>query len=298
MSFEAISTLINGIQQADASQRAADVLGQGAAEIGKNAKTYQEQMAPWYNTGSKAITDLGNQNAAGAFNVEPYGATPFNYQQSPGYQWQTQQGNNALQGSAAARGGLFSGTTMKALQKYGIGAAAQDYHQAYQDYMANSMNVYNTKAQQAEQAFNRGNILSQAGREVPGNYAQMQNQSAMGAANAKASGIMGVSNAWGGVLAGFDPLGEVLGGQRQAATPQMQQPTQGLQGGTYQDLSAGVLGNAAAQGALSSGGYAGSYTGGLGIDAAAGVGGGAILGGTAGAGSGVALTDLAPLLVG
>ena len=297
MGFEPISTLVNGIQQADASQRAAGELEQGAAQIGKNATTYQQQMAPWYNTGSQAITDLGKQNAAGAFNVEPYGVTPFNYQQSPGYQWQTQQGNNALQGSAAARGGLFSGTTMKALQKYGIGAAAQDYHQAYQDYMANSMNVYNTKAQQAEQAFNRGNILSQAGREVPGNYAQMQNQSAMGMANAKAAGIMGVSNAWGGVLAGFDPLGQIFGGQQQAQTPQMQQQAQPMQNGVYQDLSSGVLGNAAAQGALSSGGYAGSYTGGLGADAIGGIG-GAILGGTTEAGSGIALTDLAPLLAG
>src|SRR5690606_36564342 len=45
------------------------------------------------------------------------------YQQDPGDQAQFQQGVNALDRSATARGGLYSGAAMKGLQDYGQGFA-------------------------------------------------------------------------------------------------------------------------------------------------------------------------------
>ena len=273
-----VGTFVSGILQANASGQAAGALQQGAAQIGQNAKTYQQQMSPWYNAGSQAISQLSADNQAGKFNVAPYSGN-FNYQQSPGYAFQTQQGQNAINSSAAARGNALSGTTMKALAKYGVGQAAQDYNQQYQNYMANSMNVYNTQNQQATQAFNRGMNLSQEGKDVPGTYAGMMNQSDIGQANAKAAGIMGVANAWSGALSAFN----FNGAGNMAQTPQMQQQNAtgttgtGLSNG---DIASGVIPDAATQSTLANGGYAGSDVGagaatGAAVDSGIGVGAGA-----------------------
>ena len=280
MSLEILSTLANGALQANASGQAASAIEEGAKQIGQNAQTYQQQMSPWYNAGSQAISQLSADNQSGKFNVSPYSGN-FNYQQSPGYAFQTQQGKNAINSSASARGGMLSGTTMKALEKYGVGQAAQDYNQQYQNYMSNAMNVYNTQNQQATNAFNRGLDLSQQGKEVPGNYATMMNQSDIGQANAKAAGIMGVANAWSGALNAFDPLSGILGNKDATGqAPQLQQPAStnstGLSAG---NIASGVIPDASTEGVLANGGYAGSYDG-----AAAGVGATSAVAGGVGAG--------------
>lgn len=51
--------------------------------------------------------------------------------QDPGYQWRVQQGQKALESSAASKGGLVSGAQMRAAQDYGQGLASQEYGQAY-----------------------------------------------------------------------------------------------------------------------------------------------------------------------
>lgn len=61
-------------------------------------------------------------------------AQPFtaaDLQKEPGYQFGMQQGTQALERSAAARGGLYSGATMKALQRYGQDYAGTKYDQAF-----------------------------------------------------------------------------------------------------------------------------------------------------------------------
>lgn len=52
---------------------------------------------------------------------------------TPGYQFQLEQGTKAIEGSAANAGYLRSGRTLKALQSYGIGLADQTYQQAVQN---------------------------------------------------------------------------------------------------------------------------------------------------------------------
>lgn len=45
----------------------------------------------------------------------------------PSYKWRLNQGTEALENSAAARGGLLSGNTGRALVEYGQNAASQEY---------------------------------------------------------------------------------------------------------------------------------------------------------------------------
>ena len=66
-------------------------------------------------------------------NANLTGGTPYGgYTKTPGYDFRLSEGLNALEAGAAARGGLYSGATMKALQQYG-----QDYATSeYQNYLA------------------------------------------------------------------------------------------------------------------------------------------------------------------
>lgn len=91
-------------------------------------------MTPYAESGRQDFANLRGMVQGGQFNT----AMPedqqfsFNFQADPGYQFRQQQQQNALQGSAAARGGLLSGATMKALQKYGGELASDEYNRAYE----------------------------------------------------------------------------------------------------------------------------------------------------------------------
>ena len=52
-------------------------------------------------------------------------------QQDPGYQFRLQQGQQALENSAAASGMLRTGGTMKGLMDYNQAAASQEYDKSY-----------------------------------------------------------------------------------------------------------------------------------------------------------------------
>lgn len=58
---------------------------------------------------------------------------PFEFDptQDPGYQWRSQQGREALEASAAARGGYFSGQTGQELMRFGQGLASEEYQRSF-----------------------------------------------------------------------------------------------------------------------------------------------------------------------
>ena len=62
--------------------------------------------------------------------------------QTPGYQFALQQGQNAIQSSAAAKGNLLSGGTQKALDQYSQGLASTNYQQTYNNAFQNYQQNY------------------------------------------------------------------------------------------------------------------------------------------------------------
>lgn len=115
----------------DATNQANDVL----------RSTYDQQRAdldPYTSAGANAIrtlADLAGSNEKFQFSED-----------DPSYQFRLQQGQQALERSAAARGGLQSGGTLKALTRYAQGVASTEYQAAFDRYMAEKKN--------------RGNMLS------------------------------------------------------------------------------------------------------------------------------------------
>lgn len=80
---------------------------------------------------------------------------------TPGYQFQMQQGEQALQQSAAARGNLLTGGTAEAVNNYAQGLASTNYQNVYN----NALNTYGTNynAYQQNQANQYNRLASLAG---------------------------------------------------------------------------------------------------------------------------------------
>lgn len=79
------------------------------------------------------------------------------YTQSPGYQYNLQQQQQAIQNSAAGKTGALSGNMLQALQQNASGLANQDFQQFYQNLTGGQLQGYNANTQAQTANFNAGN---------------------------------------------------------------------------------------------------------------------------------------------
>jgi len=115
-----------------------------AGITGQNMLLAQLQGGPY---ASAKFGGVAGYDPASA--MRNFGASDF--QTDPGYAFRLSEGMKALDRTAASRGGLLSGATLKGAQQYGQGLASQEYQNAFNRYQAN-------RAQQAQEygnAFNR-----------------------------------------------------------------------------------------------------------------------------------------------
>lgn len=123
-----------GNKAADAQRRAAE----DSNELQKYIfdQTRQDNL-PALGARNSALTQLqqllgiGKNNGLSTFGMLNRPFTGANLQNDPGYQFGLGQGTQALERSAAARGGLYSGATMKALQRYGQDYAGTKFNEAF-----------------------------------------------------------------------------------------------------------------------------------------------------------------------
>jgi hypothetical protein len=93
---------------------------------------YEEGVArqqPFYQAGVNALPEYVSGIGQGGELVR--GFTQADYQADPGYAFRLSEGQKALDRSAAARGGLISGSALKAAQRYGQDMASQEFGNAY-----------------------------------------------------------------------------------------------------------------------------------------------------------------------
>ena len=109
----------------------------------------------------------------------------------PGYQFRLKEGMQGLERSAAARGGLLSGGTLKGIQRYGQDMASQEYTNAFNRYQAERTGTLNPFQAMTGQGESTANTLTNLGM----NYANQAGKAYMGAGNARASGYVGQGNA-------------------------------------------------------------------------------------------------------
>jgi hypothetical protein len=171
--------------QAGAADRATDIANE------QYYQTREDQM-PWQDAGRGALDLItpGIQKG-GEFNRN---FTLADFTADPGYQFRMDEGMKGLQGSAAARGGLLSGGTLKALTKYGQNYASGEYQNAYNRYNTDLTGRFNRLATVAGVGQTANTALANAGNA----NTEQQIGAQYGGANARASGYVGMANALSG----------------------------------------------------------------------------------------------------
>jgi hypothetical protein len=145
-----------------------------AAQVQKDALAAQTELAkPYVEAGKNAMVEY--QKLAP---YKDFGMAEF--QADPGYNFRMAEGMKALERSAAARGLLQSGGTLKGIQQYGQNLASSEYENAFSRYLTQrearmdpyryltgigqsaaagqAANVGSTGAALAEIAAQRGNV--------------------------------------------------------------------------------------------------------------------------------------------
>ena len=154
--------------------------GQGQNALNTN---YAQALQPFqqnYGTATGGVNQLGNLLGLGG--ASGNASALQSLQNTPGYQFQLQQGNNAVLANQAATGQLASGNTDLALQQYGQGLAGTTYQNAVQN-----LQPYLGMAQNSASGI--GGLYSGLGNQLNQSF---QNQ---GQANYGGNAAIGQSNA-------------------------------------------------------------------------------------------------------
>jgi hypothetical protein len=193
--------VIGGLFSSRSSKKAADVQVSSADQslaLQKQIFDKQNELnAPFRNNGlngqNRLMDLLGlsvNTRAIGYGSAaKNFGMSDFNA--DPGYQFRLDQGQKAIERSAAARGGLLSGAAVKAAADYNQGSASQEYNNAYNRFQNDRASILNPLQSLSGQGQSATNQLS----ANAGNFGQNASNLLTQAGNARASGYVGSANA-------------------------------------------------------------------------------------------------------
>lgn len=163
----------------DHNQWLADILNQGSSPGEMTNREITE-----YYVGDNVFSTM--EEAQAYADANPVGGHRYGgFEASPGYKFALDQGQTAIDGSAAARGNVFSGATLKAQQEFGTGLAQQEY--------GNFLNRLTGQASQGQAA--AGNIAT-----AGSNYASGAGNALANMGNAQAAGYIGQANALNGAI--------------------------------------------------------------------------------------------------
>ncbi|MFJ1471171.1 hypothetical protein [Massilia orientalis] len=217
-------TIVGGMISGNAARSAANT----QADAANNAAALQQQqyqqtrdsLQPFINSGYDAQGSLRNLLGLGApTDGNTYGSLtkPFNAQtweqwKDPGYDFQLQQGQQALQNSQAAKDGVLSGAALKDLINFNQSMAANAFQGAFGRYMTTNEATYKRLADLLGIGENAAAGAGNMGVQATNNIA---NTLTSGAA-AQAAGTVGQANALSGGIntgMGYYMLNNMTGGK-------------------------------------------------------------------------------------
>jgi hypothetical protein len=192
------------------------------ASLAENKRQFdlqQKNLAPWLQAGTQGINTLsGLLSKPGEGLLTPWtdtfkAPTAAEAAATPGYQFALKTGQNSIENSAAARGGLLSTGTMKTLDQFSQGLADTTYSDTYNRALGEYQQRYNIFQGNQTNEFNRLAALSGTGQTAATTLGNFGADSARNVANinmtggaqqganlnlagaARASGYAGISNA-------------------------------------------------------------------------------------------------------
>ena len=163
--------------QAAAADRSADV----------QREMFERQVElsePWRKAGEQALNKL-----IPLTDYQQFGMQQF--QADPGYGFRMSEGMKALERSAAARGGLLSGATLKGIQRFGQDLGSQEYMNAFNRYQTERAARLQPLQSLAGVGQTTAQQLGQAGQTMASNVGEALTSGAA----ARASGYVGGANA-------------------------------------------------------------------------------------------------------
>ena len=172
--------------QAGAAAQASDVQKQVAdQQVALQREMFEktrEDQAPYRTAGYNALAEM-QRTAGNVPSAFKFGAG--DYQADPGYAFRLAEGQKTLDRQAAARGGLISGSALRAAQRYGQEMGSQEFGNAYNRYrqnrqdqldplmyaMTGGTNATNaTNTAMGNYGTNVGNLMGQAGQATGAGY--------------------------------------------------------------------------------------------------------------------------------
>jgi hypothetical protein len=188
-----------------ASKKAAAVQERASERATVSAKeTLDKQIAlqePFRQAGLTAQDQImqylgigGDKNAPGYGSLgksfdELYGGDKF--QQDPGAQFRQAESLKALERSAAARGGLLSGSTMKGITRFSQDLASQEYQNAFNRFQVERA----AKLNPLQSLMGSGQSATNVMTGSTGQFGQNEAANIYNAGQARASGYIGQANA-------------------------------------------------------------------------------------------------------
>lgn len=211
-----------------------------AGQIRQDALGANELLAPYSQLGGESAQSLREFMSPGGAGMQTFTAADMEAY-DPGYQFRLDEAKQALEKSAAARGGLLGGGTAKALARQQQNLASSEFGSAearfraqQQDRFSRLFGTTQLGGQYAGQAGQNlmaagaaGQRAAEFGGELGFRGTQLQAGNAMdtqrmiadlmtGGAAARAAGTVGSANAWGGALSGVGNAAMWAGSQYQA----------------------------------------------------------------------------------
>lgn len=177
-----VSGVVGAIMGKDASDEQADAAKAGISAEQEMYRQSREDLAPWRETGGKAVKELWDKVLAG----------PGRYVESPGYKVRLAEGEKAINRNFSTGGNVLSGARAKALTRFGQDYATQDYDNWLSRWYQ-SLTPYQSVAGLGQTATMQGVAAGQQSAQQQSNLLQ-----AIG--NAKAAGAINTSNSITGAI--------------------------------------------------------------------------------------------------
>ena len=208
----AISGILGANAAGNAAKTEANAANQASATELNMFDQTQANLRPFISGGTNALASLqsllgispGGSGATSPIlamlGLGPGGTgsiNPATFQGSPGYQYQIQQGENAVTNSAAAHGGI-GGNALRQLQSTGQGLANQNFNQ----FLGNASNAWQNLVGNVSGVAGMGQNAATSLGNFGQNTAGQIGQNTIAAGNDMAAGTMGQANALGGIFNG------------------------------------------------------------------------------------------------
>lgn len=180
---------------------------QGAANSANSLQQSQydqtrQDQAPYRQAGYGALARMNDLlGLSGNTSADGYGSLTKSFngdsvKTDPGYQFGLNEGMKAAQDSAAAKGGLYSGATLKALTKYGNDYATTKFDDAFNRDQQTKTALYNKLAGVTGTGQTATTQVDAAGQ----NYATNAGNNLIGAGNARGAADIAAGNAVSGAV--------------------------------------------------------------------------------------------------